>query len=122
VNCPSCGTQNAAGKRFCKECGTALALVCPECGAALVGDEKFCGECVTALTAEAAPSTPREPSAPAAERRLVSVLFADLRMLLGQGRPAEALAAAEASLAERDTIGISSESIEERSAWPFRRH
>jgi class 3 adenylate cyclase len=46
-----------------------------------VGNEKFCGECGTPLSSPAAPSaaTPsltREP--PAAERRLVSVLFADL--------------------------------------------
>ena len=38
--------------------------------------ERFCGECGTALAAAAAPGTARE--APAAERRLVSVLFADL--------------------------------------------
>jgi class 3 adenylate cyclase len=38
---------------------------------------KFCGECGTALTATAAPAS-APASAPAAERRLVSVLFADL--------------------------------------------
>ncbi len=37
---------------------------------------KFCGECGTQLTADTAPSTP--PAAPTAERKLVSVLFADL--------------------------------------------
>jgi class 3 adenylate cyclase/tetratricopeptide (TPR) repeat protein len=37
---------------------------------------KFCGECGTALTAS--PPAPTPASAPAAERRLVSVLFADL--------------------------------------------
>jgi predicted ATPase/class 3 adenylate cyclase len=40
---------------------------------------KFCGECGTALTASAAPGAPPAPQAvPTAERRLVSVLFADL--------------------------------------------
>ena len=77
--CSSCGTQNAEGKKFCTECGAALALSCASCGAALAGDEKFCGECGAphaATAAVPAGTAPRE--APAAERRLVSVLFADL--------------------------------------------
>ncbi len=75
--CPSCGTENADGKKFCTECGTALALVCPSCGSPVDDGQKFCGECGTSL---AAPTTAQEPRAsePAAERRLVSVLFADL--------------------------------------------
>jgi class 3 adenylate cyclase/tetratricopeptide (TPR) repeat protein len=77
MTCPSCGTENPPGKRFCTECGTALALACPSCGGALTGNEKYCGECGAPLA-----SQPREaitqPAAPAAERRLVSVLFADL--------------------------------------------
>src|SRR5437764_3298820 len=77
--CPSCGTDNVAGKKFCKECGTALAVACGSCGAALVGDEKFCGECgapVSGAEAGTPPAPVREASA--SERRLVSVLFADL--------------------------------------------
>ena len=78
--CPSCGTNNPDGKKFCVECGMPLALSCALCGAALVGNEKFCGECGTPASGPAAPgpaTTPaREP--PVAERRLVSVLFADL--------------------------------------------
>ena len=50
------------------------------CGATNPPSQKFCGECGTTLTADAA--TPVAPSAPppvqVAERRLVSVLFADL--------------------------------------------
>jgi class 3 adenylate cyclase/tetratricopeptide (TPR) repeat protein len=79
--CASCGTENAAGKRFCTECGTALALACTSCGAALSGEEKFCGECGTALaeSAVAVEPTPATTKAtPAAERRLVSILFADI--------------------------------------------
>ena len=79
MTCGSCGTDNEAGKRFCTECGTALALACSSCGAGLTGDEKFCGECgmplePTAARAVAAPAA----SASTSERRLVSVLFADL--------------------------------------------
>ncbi len=80
--CPSCGTENLEGKKFCKECGTALARAtnCGSCGAALAGDEKFCDECGAPIAAENGPgarvTSARE--APASERRLVTVLFADL--------------------------------------------
>ena len=78
VRCSSCGSENEAGRKFCGECGTALVQACPTCGTANPPTVKFCGECGTALTATGpAQSTP--PSAAAtAERRLVSVLFADL--------------------------------------------
>jgi class 3 adenylate cyclase/predicted ATPase len=89
VTCPSCGAENAPGKRFCTACGTPLALACPSCGAALAGGEKFCGECGTPLTADvrAAPVA----AAPTAERRLVTVLFADLVgfTTASEGRDAE---------------------------------
>jgi hypothetical protein len=78
--CPSCAAENPQGKKFCIECGTPLALSCGSCGAALVGNEKFCGECGAPAPAGAAPGTgaPSAREAPVAERRLVSVLFADL--------------------------------------------
>jgi len=77
--CPSCGTESPQGKKFCIECGTPLAVSCASCGAALAGNEKFCGECGAPSSAESAPSsTPPPRETPAAERRLVSVLFADL--------------------------------------------
>jgi class 3 adenylate cyclase/tetratricopeptide (TPR) repeat protein len=70
--CPGCGTENPAGKKFCSECGTGLTAACASCGAALEDGVKFCGECGSAVAARA------ERVQPAAERRLVSVLFADL--------------------------------------------
>jgi NMD protein affecting ribosome stability and mRNA decay len=76
VICSSCGTENEAGRKFCGECGAALARACPSCGAPNGATAKFCGECGSALTT---PSPARTtPDAPVAERRLVSVLFADL--------------------------------------------
>jgi class 3 adenylate cyclase/tetratricopeptide (TPR) repeat protein len=79
MTCPSCGTENREGRKFCSECGTALASGCPSCGAANEPGEKFCGECGTTLGATTAPAAAAPAaSAPAAERRLVSVLFADL--------------------------------------------
>jgi class 3 adenylate cyclase len=65
------------------ECGTPLAAACPSCGAANNPAAKFCGECGTTLPgaagAPAAADTLATPRAGAtAERRLVTVLFADL--------------------------------------------
>jgi class 3 adenylate cyclase/tetratricopeptide (TPR) repeat protein len=77
-SCPSCGSANEAGRKFCGECGSALAQVCPSCGTPNPPGVKFCGECGTALAGAAAAPPPVAASAPTAERRLVSVLFADL--------------------------------------------
>ncbi len=80
--CAACGTDNANTRKFCRECGQALSISCSNCGAANVPEDKFCGECGTPLAGQAqaaATPTATSPSAgPAAERRLVSVLFADL--------------------------------------------
>ena len=81
TTCAACGAQNASGKKFCTECGAPLAGACPSCGAAVTGSEKFCGECgapLAAAAAQAAPAPAVLVAQPAAERRLVSVLFADL--------------------------------------------
>jgi len=78
MNCATCGAENREGRKFCAECGSTLAQACPSCGAANEPGEKFCGECGTALTAEPRPAGGQVQAAPAAERRLVSVLFADL--------------------------------------------
>ena len=75
MTCPSCGHENRDGRKFCAECGSPLAAACPSCGASNEPGEKFCGECGAALTGAAPQVT---IAAPAAERRLVSVLFADL--------------------------------------------
>ncbi|HEV8249222.1 MAG TPA: zinc-ribbon domain-containing protein, partial [Gaiellaceae bacterium] len=76
VTCGNCGAENPPGKKFCTECGTTLALACPTCGAPIEGTEKFCGECGSPLGAAAPPAV--QPAVAVAERRLVSVLFADL--------------------------------------------
>ena len=80
MNCPSCGTENREGRKFCSRCGGTLAVACSSCGAANEPDDAFCGACGTALDAATPAAAPPQPAAlgPAAERRLVSVLFADL--------------------------------------------
>src|SRR5256886_547995 len=40
VTCPSCGTENEAGRKFYSQCGSELAAACPGCAAAHgLGDE-----------------------------------------------------------------------------------
>ncbi len=74
IACPQCGFENAADRKFCGDCGTPLAVSCPSCGATNEPGMRFCGQCGTALGGGAPPAT----AVAAAERRLVSVLFADL--------------------------------------------
>ena len=79
-----CGAENPPEQRFCGQCGNSLAAACPACGTQNAPGNKFCGTCGTALAVEpataaaihAAEATPVPQ--PASERRLVSVLFADL--------------------------------------------
>jgi class 3 adenylate cyclase/tetratricopeptide (TPR) repeat protein len=81
VNCPSCGTLAVAGTKFCAECGTRLATGCPSCGTQNVPGAKFCVECGLNLMANGpVPPAPEQPvpATGSAERRLVSILFADL--------------------------------------------
>ena len=102
MNCTNCGTENQAAAKFCIECGGVLAHGCPTCGAAVPANAKFCAECGTPIggalpsaSASASPSLTRPAASdrrPAeAERRVVSVMFADLVgfTTLSEGRDAE---------------------------------
>jgi len=75
------------GQKFCSNCGAQLGDACPNCGAPVAADARFCAECGTQLVAadeqpvQPAPleaPSPAVDAATSAERRLVSVLFADL--------------------------------------------
>jgi class 3 adenylate cyclase/tetratricopeptide (TPR) repeat protein len=80
--CPNCGAQNRAEDRFCRNCGTALALTCPTCGSPVEAGDLFCGSCGSRLQPTAVPTgagvAGGPPSGGVAERRLVSVVFVDL--------------------------------------------
>jgi predicted ATPase/class 3 adenylate cyclase len=83
VLCSACRSENPPGQRFCGECGTPLVSACPSCGRSNPPGQKFCGECGSKLLPEgagdvAAPSGTSPGPGPSTERRLVSVLFADL--------------------------------------------
>ena len=91
MRCPSCDHDNGAERRFCGECGAALAVLCASCGTANGPREKFCGGCGAGLPpAPARPpaiSTPKHlaekirtsRTALEGERKQVTVLFADVK-------------------------------------------
>jgi class 3 adenylate cyclase/tetratricopeptide (TPR) repeat protein len=106
VLCSNCGTENRAGRKFCSRCAAPLVIVCVQCHSPNEPGELFCGECASplqttgGLPAETRPfSRPVSPAgglaapaaAPVAERRLVTILFADLVgfTTLAEGRDAE---------------------------------
>src|SRR5579863_4933047 len=92
MRCSNCKTENPSGKKFCGECGAALANLCPKCGADNPAGKRFRGECGAALGAPATIVTAnksgdlpiRVADAPAAEtldgeRKTVTALFADIK-------------------------------------------
>ncbi|HEX7224421.1 MAG TPA: adenylate/guanylate cyclase domain-containing protein [Candidatus Limnocylindria bacterium] len=85
MNCGACGADNEAGRKFCGDCGARLSAACPACGTPNAPGTKFCGECGAGLAAAAAGAAATTDAnvadrgaVPSTERRLVSVLFADL--------------------------------------------
>ena len=84
TTCSNCGVENPASARFCGGCGAPLSQICAACGTANDPAMRFCNQCGAPLGEEApgplAPTPLPGPAraAPVAERRLVSVLFADL--------------------------------------------
>ena len=45
MHCSKCGHENAAGQKFCGNCGNSLAAACSNCGAENPPGNRFCGEC-----------------------------------------------------------------------------
>jgi len=97
TTCSNCGAENPSDSRFCGDCGGELAVSCSACGASNPPGKKFCRQCGAALdgdplaAATAPAAAPVARAAPVAERRLVSVLFADLVgfTAASEGRDAE---------------------------------
>ena len=76
LRCAACGELTPAG-RFCIHCGASSLQSCPGCGEAIVPGARFCLQCGAALTGAPRAANVVLPAA-VSERRLVSVLFADL--------------------------------------------
>src|SRR5262244_1431396 len=94
MRCPRCQHDNPGEAKFCQECGNRLAMACPACGEKLPAGAKFCSKCGAPVVAGAAfrPSAPdsytprnlaervlRSKAALEGERKLITVLFADLK-------------------------------------------
>jgi class 3 adenylate cyclase/tetratricopeptide (TPR) repeat protein len=70
--CASCGFANRPGALFCGSCGEQLGRACPACGEVVALDLAFCTRCGSAMAPGETEPAIRE------ERKVVSVLFADL--------------------------------------------
>ncbi|MBI2750163.1 MAG: AAA family ATPase [Burkholderiales bacterium] len=110
MQCSRCQHENPPQAKFCPECGARLALACFKCRAELPAAAKFCLECGHPVAAQSANQprfgspegyTPKHlaekiltsKGALEGERKLVTVLFADLKAsmeLLAESDPEEA--------------------------------
>jgi predicted ATPase/class 3 adenylate cyclase len=98
MHCPHCGFEVAADFQFCPKCGNKLSRDCPQCGYVCPLEFRYCPKCGMGISQEAAaipqpppyadrstaqqvdlPSAARStPIVAEAERRPVTVLFADV--------------------------------------------
>jgi len=82
MRCSNCGSENPREKKFCGDCGVALARRCAKCGAENPPEKKFCGDCGNALALQLAATVQASPAERneevVGERRQVTVLFSDL--------------------------------------------
>jgi len=77
ARCTSCEADNPASFRYCGTCGSQLPTgACAACGLENQAGQRFCGRCGAQL-AEATPVA-EAPSTPRGERKLATVLFADV--------------------------------------------
>ena len=109
MQCSKCGHDNRIGAKFCEECAASLARICASCGTQPSPAAKFCPECGYPLPSSAAASRFGSPktytptflaekilaskAALEGERKVVTVLFADLKgstELLADRDPEEA--------------------------------
>ena len=77
--CGSCGADNLPGFRFCGSCGTALGMPgCPSCGFVNPPGQHFCGQCGSRLSDDSPPATAESARTSPGERKLATILFADV--------------------------------------------
>jgi class 3 adenylate cyclase/tetratricopeptide (TPR) repeat protein len=75
IPCGSCGSGQPSGARFCSSCGSALYAACAACGVEQVASAAFCASCGYQLRTDRRRA---EPVTDSQERRVVTVVFADL--------------------------------------------
>lgn len=84
MQCPACQTETLPDDRVCRSCGVSFALVCPSCRHPNLDAARFCSACGERLG---------QP-VPVGERKVVTVLFADIvgsTEMIGAGDPELAL-------------------------------
>jgi class 3 adenylate cyclase len=94
MRCAKCGVENRERRKFCAQCGAAMAASCARCGASNEPGEKFCGDCGAPLTVSSSQAlstatagtairvAAEEPGASSpveGERKTVTALFADIK-------------------------------------------
>ena len=96
MQCSQCQHENSTAARFCEQCGSPLARVCGNCGHDARAGAKYCEACGRELAASGSSSPPlpdprsytpkhliekilSSGSALKGERKLVTVLFADVK-------------------------------------------
>ena len=72
IACEACEASNPPDFRFCGSCGAALGQPCPSCASRMPPATRFCGACGADMATQATAGRPSE------ERKVVTVLFADL--------------------------------------------
>src|SRR6266446_3380659 len=79
MECPSCGSANQDGNRFCGNCGAPLPQYCGACGRKNPIGNSYCGFCGAPLTdaslLERAVNASAEPAVAGAERRRRTVMI-----------------------------------------------
>ena len=76
MTCPICAHENPQDALFCSNCGSGLEETCAHCGALLPAGARFCPTCGQPVA---------EASGRSEERKLVTVLFADVTGSTGLG-------------------------------------
>jgi class 3 adenylate cyclase/tetratricopeptide (TPR) repeat protein len=76
IACAACGSVEQPGARFCGSCGAALYAKCPSCGEEQPASASFCAYCGSVLGS--GPAGRASLLDERQERRVVTILFADL--------------------------------------------
>ena len=79
VTCRACGAPLVPGARFCATCGAPVELSCAACGGPIPPSGRFCPACGTPVApGPAGSASEEERPAPQRERKVATLLFADL--------------------------------------------
>lgn len=105
MDCNSCGSVNAPGRRYCRECGGRLGRPCPVCHFFNGLEDKHCGGCGRRLKAAApSPGVEAPLEAPYAPALTDDMGFAEEEAPLAAATMGPALAGQGVSQSEIDGL------------------